>query len=243
MKPKKLTLLSVIVMVSVALLSGCSGKNDGPAGLDRPASPQRKWGPFALLVIDIQNVFWNDQLAGDFPDFPENVSALLNFCRSEGLDIIHLRARFDPDMSDWPSFYKLRGKIPCVKGSPGEAVNPFAQEAPGETVIYKHSFDGFLDTGLSDYLEKHNKKHLFIAGTDTGVCVITTCFSAFQKGYLLTLLEDCCAGEITSHKFITRNYNGFIFETLSFKNIEDNYPLWMERLNRLAAIEKGLKRQ
>lgn len=239
MRSKTNNLVSAIVIAGAIFLASCSEKPDDPTGHMRPDPPQGKWGQFALLVIDIQNYFWNDELSGDFPDFPQNISALLSFCRSEGIDIIHLRARFEPDMSDWPSYFKLRGKIPCIRGTSGEAVRSFAQEAPGETVIYKHSLDGFLDTDLSDYLEQHHKKHLLIAGTDTGICVISTCFSAFQKGYLLTLLEDCCAGEINSHRFITRSYNGFIFETLSFKNIVENYSFWMERLKTLESIEKG----
>lgn len=233
----------MISILSVLFLLCCNEKKYGATECYSSDSAQNKWGRFALLVIDIQNVFWNDELAGDFPDFPRNISALLNFCRSEGIDIIHLRARFDPNMSDWPSYFKLRGRVPCIKGTQEEGVQPFAQEAPGETVIYKHSFDGFLDTGLSDFLRQQHKKQLLIAGTDTGICIITTCFSAFQKGYLVTLLEDCCAGKVDSHKFITRDYNGFIFETISFKNIADNYPFWMERLNRLEAIEKELERR
>lgn len=241
MRSTTIKLVSMIAVAIAVFLFSCSGKMGDPAENMRPDPPQKKWGQFALLVIDVQNYFWNDDLAVDFPDFPRNISALLSFCRSEGIDVIHLRARFEPDMSDWPSYFKLRGKIPCIKGTPGETVWPFAQEAPGEPVIYKHSFDGFLDTGLSDYLEQHNKKYLLIAGTDTGVCVISTCFSAFQKGYLLTLLEDCCAGEINAHRFITRSYNGFIFETLSFKDIAGHYDSWMERLKTLESIEKKQK--
>ncbi len=239
MKFKRFRSCSMLTAMVVLLLfftkPGQTAEAQTPAD-----SAADKWAPFALLVIDIQHYFWNDMLARDFPDFPENIKGLLDLCRSEGIDIIHLRARFEPDMSDWPSYFKLQGKIPCVRGTPGEIVQPFAKEKPGEKIIYKHSFDGFLDTALADYLRQNNKQHLLVAGVDTGVCVITTCFSAFQRGFLLTLLEDCCAGEINAHRFITQSYNGFIFESIGFKEIPSNYSVWLIRLNRLKSIEKRI---
>jgi len=238
MKLNDFTLRFLATVFCVVFLVGCNEKQDSTTGNYPPDSSQDKWGQFALVVIGTQNYFWNDSLAEQFPDFPKNISELLKFCRAEGIDIIHLRARFDPDMSNWPSCYKLAGKIPCVKGTEEEKAEPFARELPGETVIYKHSFDGFLDTGLADYLDKHNKKHLLVAGLDSGVCVLSTCFTAFQKGYLLTLLEDCCAGEINGYKFVTQYYNGFLFETIRFENIDDNYASWMERLDRLESVSK-----
>jgi nicotinamidase-related amidase len=42
-----------------------------------------KWQPFALLLIDVQNDFWEPQLQEAFPEFPNNISRLLNFCRQE----------------------------------------------------------------------------------------------------------------------------------------------------------------
>lgn len=231
--------VSLAMTILCATFLFCGASRQPLAAEDRnPAEPPEKWDQFALLVIDIQHFFWNEKMSEDFADFPKNISSLLDFCRSEGIEVIHLRARFSPDMSDWPSFYKLRGKVPCIKGSEEEKVRDFARETPGETVIYKHSFDGFLDTDLDEYLKTHHKKHLLVAGISTGVCVINTCFSAFQKGYLLTLLEDCCAGQVYSHRFITQSYNHFIFETAGYRDIPDRYDAWVKKLDRLAVIEK-----
>jgi hypothetical protein len=58
-----------------------------------PAAP-RDWRPFALLLIDAQRDFWPDDSAARFPAFPDAVERLLGFCRAEGLEVVHLRARF-----------------------------------------------------------------------------------------------------------------------------------------------------
>ena len=88
----------------------------------------RDWTPFALLLIDLQRDFWPDRMAARFPSFPANVERLLAFCRAEGLEVVHLRTRFRPDMSDWMATYKLRGRTPCVDGTAGVQTLPFAVE-------------------------------------------------------------------------------------------------------------------
>src|SRR5436190_2148363 len=100
-------------------------------------TPQPDWTPFALLLIDVQRDFWPDETAQDFPKFPAQVANLLTFCRAEGIDVIHVRSHFNPDMSDWMLRYKLRGRIPCIDGTPGVEILPFALDIPGETVIIK----------------------------------------------------------------------------------------------------------
>ena len=103
------------------------------------------WAPFALLLIDAQRDFWPEEMASSFPNFPANIARLLELCRIEGIEIVHLRAIFKPDMSDWMLKYKLRGSIPCVQGTPGVETLPFARERTGETVIVKQTFDGFFN--------------------------------------------------------------------------------------------------
>ena len=59
----------------------------------------RDWGQFAVLLIDVQKDFWGEKTVERFPHFPSNVTRLLKLCRSEGIEVIHLRARFSPDMA------------------------------------------------------------------------------------------------------------------------------------------------
>ena len=104
---------------------------------------RRDWAQFALLLIDVQRDFWTEPLAESFPRFPANVARLLEFCRTQGIEIVHLRTSFKRDMSDWMARYKLRGQIPCVEGTSGIETLPCALDKPGESVMLKRTFDGF----------------------------------------------------------------------------------------------------
>lgn len=73
------------------------------------------WEQFALLLIDVQQDFWDADIAQSFPSFHRNIARLLDFCSTHGIEVIHLRACFKPDMSDWMLKYKLRRRIPCVR--------------------------------------------------------------------------------------------------------------------------------
>jgi nicotinamidase-related amidase len=77
----------------------------------------RDWQQFALLLIDVQENFWTEELEQAFPAFPQNISILLRFCRQEGIEVIHLREIFNPDSSDWLPRYRLRG-VRLVCGEP-----------------------------------------------------------------------------------------------------------------------------
>jgi len=56
------------------------------------ASIQRDSGQFALLLIDVQRDFWGEKTVESFPQFPENISNLLDLCRTQGVEIFHLRS-------------------------------------------------------------------------------------------------------------------------------------------------------
>jgi len=148
---------------------------------------KRDWRHFALLLIDVQQDFWPERMAESFSDFPANITRLLSLCRSEGIEIVHLRASFKPDMSDWMPRYKLLGRIPCIEGTAGVETLPFALDEPGEKVIIKQTFDGFHAPELLPYLER--KRFVLTAGLVTSVCVFLTTASATQKGFLTAKIE------------------------------------------------------
>src|SRR5436309_14303809 len=96
-----------------------------------------------LLLVDVQRDFW-EPLKGEpaFASFPANLRTLLSTARACGLPVVHTRALFRPDGGDWMLFYRAppphgRGRIPCVAGTPGAAVEDFAAPLPGEAVVTK----------------------------------------------------------------------------------------------------------
>lgn len=190
------------------------------------------WDSFALLLIDNQHDFWAGEMSQTFADYEKNVSRLLEVCRHEGIDVVHLRARFQQDESDWMVKYKSLGRIPCIAGTPGVEIFPFAQDEPGEFVIYKQSFDGFLKPALPAYLEKNRKRFLLLAGLVTSVCVFLTAATAAQHGYLVGIVEDCCADSPEAHNHTLQSYP-FIFDRTSVDQLTADHGKWLEDLDRL----------
>jgi nicotinamidase-related amidase len=196
------------------------------------AQAQRDWQAFALLLIDVQRDFWPDKLAQSFPAFPSRIAQLLALCRKEGIEIVHLRAGFRPDRSDWMVRYKLRGRIPCVQGTSGIETLPFALAAPGEAVIVKQTFDGFHCPQLAEHLEQAGKRFVLIAGLVTSTCVLFTAASAAQRGFLVAVVQDCCADEPSAHEQTLDRYQ-FIFDRTVVERIPDCYVEWRAALDRL----------
>jgi nicotinamidase-related amidase len=195
-------------------------------------NPKRDWGQFALLLIDIQRSFWPETLASSFPDFPGNIERLLSLSRREGLEVVHLQARFKPDMSDWMLRYRLRKRIPCVEGTEGVETMPFATEQPGEEVIVKQTFDGFHNPDLLPYLRGRGKRFLLTAGLITSTCVFLTTASAAQLGFLTAIVEDCCADVPSIHQQTLETYQ-FIFDRTTTDTICEDHSKWLAALKQL----------
>ncbi|MFT5194985.1 MAG: nicotinamidase-related amidase [Candidatus Promineifilaceae bacterium] len=198
---------------------------------------QQQWDNFVLLLIDIQNDFWTEEMAEYFPDFSKNVSRLLKLCRTEGVDIVHLRASFKPDQSDWIKRYTLKNSIPCIEGTVGAEILPCAAHMLGERVIYKQTFDGFLNQELVDYLEENEKRFVLVAGLESSVCILLTAISATQHNYLSAVVSDCCADNPTAHQHVINNYP-FAFDCVPFSKISAHYTQWQDMLTCLDDHEK-----
>ena len=183
-------------------------------------------------MIDVQRDFWDEETAAAFPEFEANVSGLLDLCRDFGIDVVHLRARFNPDKTDWMVKYLFRDGIPCVEGTPGESILSCAAEEKNEPVFYKQSFDGFLNPALHSHLRKNGKQFLFVAGLVTSVCVLLTSAAAAQRGYLVAVVEDCCADQPEAHRHTLRRYP-FVFDRVHAGDIIANRDLWGASLDRI----------
>jgi len=199
------------------------------------AGNKRMWDPVALLLIDVQKDFWTEEMSNAFPEYGNRVSKLLDVCRHEQIDVVHLRAGFRADKSDWMVKYKLRDWIPCIEGTEGAEIFPFAEDARAEKVIIKHTFDGFLNPELQAHLLQNGKRFILVAGLVTSVCVLLTAASAAQQGYLVALVEDCCADEPAAHEQALGRYP-FIFGRVKVAQISANREKWMADLDKLANV-------
>jgi nicotinamidase-related amidase len=205
------------------------------AAADHAPPQPRDWSAFVLLLIDAQHDFWPAPMATRFPAFPDNVARLLAFCRAERLDVVHVRASFQPDGSDWMPAYRVRRRIPCVAGTPGVEVLAFAVEVDGEPVITKQSFDGFRGTGLDAQLRAAGKRYVLTAGLVTSVCVLLTTASAAQRGFLTAVVEDCCADRPEVHERTLDWYGRFLFSRTPLESLPTAHAAMTADLEKLAA--------
>jgi nicotinamidase-related amidase len=196
----------------------------------------RNWEAFALLLIDVQRDFWRHGMEREFPQFEENVARLLALCRAERLDVVHVRARFKPDASDWMVRYRLLGSLPCVEGTGGEEILPCARELPGEPVFYKHSYDAFISPAIPAWLKQRRKRYLLVAGMDTAVCVLLTGASAAQRGFLVAIVADCCADPAGAHDQVLMRYPN-VLERVTVDEIVQRHDAWQEQLRALQLLE------
>jgi ureidoacrylate peracid hydrolase len=61
---------------------------------------------------------------------------------------------------------------------------------PGEHVVKKSRYNGFIRTDLDDYLRAKSIRHLLFTGIATNVCVESTARQAFFNEYWPILVED-----------------------------------------------------
>ena len=200
--------------------------------MTKPSS--HDWSGWALLLIDVQKDFWTAAHQQVFPDFPSNTRQLLAFCRSEGIEVVHVRSRFRVERSDWMPPYRLLDAIPCVADTEGAEVLPFAAEAPGEAVFFKTTFDAFQLPELVSHFASGGQRILLTAGLETSYCVLMSSASACQHGFWTLLLEDCCADDPdfdrrTTDDFLER-YEGKVLWRTTLQGIRRDYPRWMTRL-------------
>lgn len=197
------------------------------------ASP---WSRYALVLVDLQNDFWSEAVAATAPELPDRVAALLAYARTEGLTVVHVRARFRPDGCDWMARYRLRNWIPCIDGTPGVETLPFAAELPGEPVVTKQSFDGFLGTGLDELLARRGIRGILVAGLITSTCVLFTASTATQRGYLVSVVSDCCSDREELHDATLAAYP-FVFGTVRSDQIAERRIAWDADLDRMDTLE------
>jgi nicotinamidase-related amidase len=164
----------------------------------------------ALIVIDMQRDFiepggFGETLGNDvalLAAIVPTVRALMDWCRANGVRVIHTREGHRADLADCPPAKRLRGNPALrigdpspmgrilIDGEPGNDIVAALAPAPGETVIVKPGKGAFYGTGLGGILNRDRITHLLFAGVTTEVCVQTTMREANDRGYDCLLVED-----------------------------------------------------
>jgi ureidoacrylate peracid hydrolase len=166
----------------------------------------------AVIVVDMQNSFVSKggmfDLAGiDISGAPGAVgttSRLLAAARRAGVAVVYLQMSYKPDLSDAgdpsvPVHHKELGLI-MMRARPElklliedswdwQIVDALSPE-PGDTVIRKNRYSGFVRTGLDAHLRRHQIRHLLFTGVATNICVESTARDAYFRDYFPVIVED-----------------------------------------------------
>jgi nicotinamidase-related amidase len=164
----------------------------------------------ALIVIDMQRDFvepggFGETLGNDvslLAAIVPTVRQLLDWCRTNGVLVIHTREAHRPDLADCPPAKRERGNPKLrigdsgpmgrilIDGEPGNDIVAALAPTAGELVIVKPGKGAFYATSLGEILRLKGITHLLFAGVTTEVCVQTTMREANDRGYECLLIED-----------------------------------------------------
>ncbi|MFD2257368.1 cysteine hydrolase family protein [Luteolibacter algae] len=160
--------------------------------------------------------------------FP-NVHNLQNCFRMHGLEVIHVRIQsLTHDGRDRGKGHKRLN----LHVAPGSADACFIEEvAPvgDEIVINKTASGVFSSTNLHYVLTNLGISSLYVVGVYTNECVETTVRDACDLGYLVTMVDDCCA-TVTPE-----------LHEASLKTLRDRYARIITAEEAMDAIEREVK--
>ncbi|MGA9531688.1 MAG: cysteine hydrolase family protein [Anaerolineales bacterium] len=131
-----------------------------------------------LVVLDTQvNMFDEEFSVHDPEGILSRLEGLISSAKRAKVPLIYVRNNGSEGDPDEP-------------GTPGWELHPRIKPVTEGVVIDKVSPDAFDGTVLEDHLQRLGVKELVIAGMQTEMCVRSTCLSALDRGFDVTLVED-----------------------------------------------------
>jgi ureidoacrylate peracid hydrolase len=171
----------------------------------------------ALIVVDMQNAFCKPGGMMDyFGNFNEEVTnRVISVCqrvvaiaRENAIPVIYLRMSYglevDANLGPESPFYWKEKGLEAIRRNPelaGRFLMPGTWDVeiidelkpePGDTIIDKSRFSGFVRTRLDATLQAAGIKYILFTGLYSNVCVESTLRDAFFHEYFPILISDGC---------------------------------------------------
>jgi nicotinamidase-related amidase len=135
----------------------------------------------ALLLVDIQQGLAASEGDRNHPDAEQQAGALLHAWRRAGAPRVHVQhlsvhqhSRLRPDL-------------------PGVELHAAVRPLPDEPVFQKQVNSAFVGTTLEAHLRAHGVRRVVVAGLTTEHCISSTCRTAADLGFDVTVVEDATA--------------------------------------------------
>jgi len=161
----------------------------------------------ALVLIEYQNEFTTEggKLYDAVKDCMEatgtleNSKKMLDVAREKGCTVVHVPISFTKghtELSKSP-YGILKGVVDgnaFVEGEWGSAICDTMKPLESEIVVRgKIGLCGFHSTNLDSILRQNNVRNVVLGGFLTNCCVESSMRTAYENGYQVYTLKDCCA--------------------------------------------------
>ena len=160
----------------------------------------------ALIVIDVQNDLVDvggKALHDGFAEVVaqrnmiENIRTVLDAVRAKHEPVVFIRVGFRADYGDAISqsarLVRLKSKKALVIGTWGLDFPIAIQPLPEEMIYTKRAVNPFFNTGLLTWLRAQGVDTVALAGVYTHQAVDSAARYADDCGFVVKVLEDCCA--------------------------------------------------
>ncbi len=127
----------------------------------------------------------------------ERIRHVQDAMRQKGLPVVFVRVGFREDYGDALSqsarLAQLKEAKACVLGTWGTEFLQQIAPRPDEMIYTKRAVNPFFNTGLLTWLRHHGIDTLALSGVYTHMVVDSTARYADDAGFVVKVLEDCCA--------------------------------------------------
>lgn len=149
--------------------------------------------PQALLIIDLQEDFFNDEeLSRQRARLLAGCNAVVQKARDAGAAIFEVRTVHAPDRSSWSLNMLSDGQGMTIESTEGAA--PVHElTTSGSTVVEKTRDSAFHGTTLAEKLDDRGITSIAICGVSTESCIAMTAAEAYARDLHVTLVSDALA--------------------------------------------------
>ena len=128
------------------------------------------------------------------------IERLLGFARAAGVMVVHIQhTTLEHGFGLSGPWVDARSHATygmlefCMENSWGHQVIDELAPIPGEVVVQKYRYSGFVGTNLNQVLLSAQRKTVIVAGVSTNVCVEATARDAFSHEFYVVWPEDASA--------------------------------------------------
>ncbi|MEV6896999.1 isochorismatase family cysteine hydrolase [Amycolatopsis sp. NPDC051372] len=156
----------------------------------------------AVVVVDVQNDYCHPDGAcarrgedvSAAKEMVPRLQALLAGARAHDVPVVFVQTAHEKatDSAALTARSGGRSGVVCRAGSWGAESFEVAP-LPGEPVVLKHRYSGFVNTRLDSVLRTLRAETLVMAGVSTNVCVESTARHGYMLDYHIAFMGDCCA--------------------------------------------------